>query len=86
MFMQSGIPVLYSGDEIGQLNDETYHADANKAAIVIDSYLNGESVSYEAPYFVERTDVTEKTFEDRERMCRQHPCSDWWGGGRMTHI
>ena len=32
MFMQSGIPVLYSGDEIGQLNDETYHADANKAA------------------------------------------------------
>ena len=32
MFMQSGIPVLYSGDEIGQLNDETYHADVNKAA------------------------------------------------------
>ena len=32
MFMQPGIPVLYSGDEIGQLNDETYHADANKAA------------------------------------------------------
>ena len=31
MFMQSGIPVLYSGDEIGQLNDDGYHADANKA-------------------------------------------------------
>ena len=27
MFMQSGIPVLYSGDEIGQLNDDSYHAD-----------------------------------------------------------
>ncbi len=32
MFMQSGIPVLYSGDEIGQLNDYTYKEDPNKAA------------------------------------------------------
>ena len=31
MFMQSGIPVLYSGDEIGQLNDDNYHRDLNKA-------------------------------------------------------
>ena len=31
MFMQSGIPVLYSGDEIGQLNDYTYKEDPNKA-------------------------------------------------------
>lgn len=31
MLTQSGIPVLYSGDEIGQLNDETYHNDENKA-------------------------------------------------------
>lgn len=32
MFTQSGIPVLYSGDEIGQLNDDGYHADPNKSA------------------------------------------------------
>ena len=32
MFMQSGIPVLYSGDEIGQMNDNSYHFDRNKAA------------------------------------------------------
>lgn len=32
MFMQSGIPVLYSGDEIGQRNDDTYHRDAVKAS------------------------------------------------------
>jgi amylosucrase len=32
MLMQSGIPMLYSGDEIGQLNDYTYHDDPNKAA------------------------------------------------------
>ena len=31
MFMQSGIPVLYSGDEIGQLNDWSYKKDPNKA-------------------------------------------------------
>lgn len=31
MFMQSGIPVLYSGDEIGQFNDDSYHQDPNKA-------------------------------------------------------
>ena len=31
MFMQSGIPVLYSGDEIGQINDYTYKEDPGKA-------------------------------------------------------
>ena len=30
MFMQSGIPVLYSGDEIGQVNDYTYKEDPDK--------------------------------------------------------
>lgn len=31
MFMQSGIPVIYSGDEIGQVNDYTYKEDPKKA-------------------------------------------------------
>ncbi|MBQ7707030.1 MAG: amylosucrase, partial [Lachnospiraceae bacterium] len=31
LLTQSGIPVLYSGDEIGQLNDYTYHEDDKKA-------------------------------------------------------
>lgn len=31
MFMQSGIPVIYSGDEIGQVNDYSYKADPKKA-------------------------------------------------------
>ena len=31
MFTLSGVPVLYSGDEIGQLNDERYHDDPLKA-------------------------------------------------------
>lgn len=45
-------------------------ADAKKAAAVIDRYLDGEKVKYEKPYYVERHDITEKTFEDRERECR----------------
>lgn len=32
MFMQSGIPVLYSGDEIGAVNDYSYKEDPHKAA------------------------------------------------------
>ncbi len=32
MFMQSGIPVIYSGDEIGQVNDYSYKKDPKKAA------------------------------------------------------
>ena len=31
MFTQSGIPMLYSGDEIGQVNDYTYKEDPEKA-------------------------------------------------------
>ncbi len=30
MLTQSGIPVLYSGDEVGQLNDYSYHHDGEK--------------------------------------------------------
>lgn len=32
MFMQSGIPIIYSGDEIGQLNDYSYKNDPMKAS------------------------------------------------------
>ena len=31
MFMQSGIPVIYSGDEIGQVNDYSYKNVPDKA-------------------------------------------------------
>ncbi|MDO4168940.1 MAG: amylosucrase [Lachnospiraceae bacterium] len=31
MFMQSGIPVIYSGDEVGQVNDYSYKQDPHKA-------------------------------------------------------
>ena len=45
MLTQSGIPVLYSGDEVGQLNDYAYHTDPDKA---VDSrYLHRGSFDWE---------------------------------------
>ena len=54
LFTQSGIPVLYSGDEIGQLNDYTYHEDPLKQQ---DSrYLHRGDLSWE--------DVAKRTEDD----------------------
>ena len=71
-FMTS-IPGVFAGGDCG--NDKISIAveaiaDARKVSEVIDAYLYGENVKYEKPYVVERKDITEKTFEDRERMCR----------------
>ncbi len=71
-FMTS-IPGVFAGGDCG--NDKISIAveaiaDAKKASEVIDAYLSGESIRYSEPYFVQRDDITEKTFEDRERMCR----------------
>ena len=71
-FMTS-IPGVFAGGDCG--NDKISIAieaiaDARKAADSIDAYLYGEVLKYEKPYVVTRDDITEKTFEDRERMCR----------------
>lgn len=71
-FMTS-IPGVFAGGDCG--NDKISIAveaiaDAQKVAESIDAYLYGEILQYEKPYVVERDDITEKTFEDRERMCR----------------
>lgn len=47
-------------------------ADAKKSVAVIDRYLAGEKIRYKEPYVITRNDITEKTFEDRERQCRPH--------------
>ena len=45
MFMQSGIPVLYGGDEVGQVNDYSYKENPDKAA---DSrYLHRGAMNWE---------------------------------------
>ena len=45
--------------------------EAEKAAKVIDSYLKGAIVPYKKPYLVERKDLTEADFNDREKAPRQ---------------
>ncbi len=44
--------------------------EAEKASYVIDSFLKGNIVPYKKPYFCERTDVTEETLSDREKVPR----------------
>ncbi|MBN7772744.1 FAD-dependent oxidoreductase [Clostridium aminobutyricum] len=71
-FMTS-IPGVFAGGDCG--NDKISIAieaiaDAKKASAIINAYLDGEVVKYEKPYVVERDDINEKTFEDRERQCR----------------
>ncbi|MCD8156674.1 MAG: FAD-dependent oxidoreductase [Clostridiales bacterium] len=67
------LPGVFAGGDCG--NDKISIAvesiaDAKKGSAVVDSYLAGKTVAYRPEYTVERTDITEKTFEDRERQCR----------------
>lgn len=58
MFIQSGIPVLYSGDEIGQVNDYTYKDDPFKAA---DSrYIHRGPMNWELAENIERPGTVEE--------------------------
>ena len=67
MFMQSGIPVLYSGDEIGQVNDYTHKEDPDKAP---DSrYIHGGAMNWElAGNISKKGTVEEKIFHRLERL------------------
>ncbi len=69
----TSIPGVFAGGDCG--NDKISIAveaiaDARKAADIMDMYLKGHSVKYVKPYYVERDDITEETFEDRERLFR----------------
>ncbi len=67
MFMQSGIPVLYSGDEIGQVNDYTYKEDPDKAA---DSrYIHRGAMNWELAGNISRPGtVEERIFHCLDRL------------------
>lgn len=67
MFMLSGIPVLYGGDEIGQVNDYTYKDDPNKAA---DSrYIHRGAMNWEkAGNISDASTVEGKIFQSLTRL------------------
>ena len=67
MFTQSGIPMLYSGDEIGQVNDYTYKDDPDKAP---DSrYIHRGKFCWELAENIEKKgSVQEKIFHALTRL------------------
>ncbi|MDE5965388.1 MAG: amylosucrase, partial [Lachnospiraceae bacterium] len=75
MFMQSGIPILYSGDEIGQVNDYTYKEDMHKWE---DSrYLHRGKMNWENAKKVTDPRSVEGRIYDRlqilEKLRKSHP-------------
>lgn len=69
MFMQSGIPVLYSGDEVAQVNDYTYKDDPYKAA---DSrYIHRGAMKWDLAENITDPDTVEgKVFQGLDRLER----------------
>jgi formate dehydrogenase major subunit len=72
----TNIPGVFAGGDCG--NDKISIAieaiaDAEKATSIIDAYLNGDSIEYSPEFVSERMDLTEKDFEDRERLFRKEP-------------
>ncbi len=67
IFTLSGIPVLYSGDEIGQLNDYSYHDDPKKAS---DSrYIHRGAMNWDKAALVDdETSVEGKIFGSISRL------------------
>ena len=69
----TSLPGVFCGGDCG--NDKISIVvesvgDARKSSYVIDAYLRGEKIAYEKPFVVERHDITERTYEDRERLYR----------------
>ncbi|MCR4887398.1 MAG: alpha-amylase family protein [Clostridiales bacterium] len=78
MFTLSGVPVLYSGDEIGQENDGAYHGDPLKRE---DSrYLHRGNMDWKkAEKRTKKTTVEGKLFsalQKMERIRAEHPAFD----------
>ena len=67
MFLQAGIPVLYSGDEIGQVNDYTYKEDPARAA---DSrYLHRGKMNWKQAENISNPDTVEgRIFRSLSRL------------------
>ena len=67
MFTQSGIPVIYSGDEVGQVNDYSYKNDPNKAH---DSrYIHRGAMRWDLAANADNTDTVEgKIFQSLSRL------------------
>ncbi len=75
MFSQSGLPIIYSGDEVGQVNDYSYKEDPEKAA---DSrYLHRGAFPWELVENIEHKGTVQNRIfnglEELERIRRTDP-------------
>ena len=69
MFLQSGIPVLYGGDEIAQVNDYTYKEDPDKAP---DSrYIHRGAMNWELARNIDDPDTVEGKLFGRLRALEE---------------
>ena len=75
MFMQTGIPMIYSGDEIAQLNDYTYKNFPEK--IVDSRYLHRGKFNWDAVKNIEKTGSLEEKIFSRldalEKIRKKEP-------------
>ncbi|MCT4619667.1 MAG: molybdopterin-dependent oxidoreductase [Marinisporobacter sp.] len=70
---QTNLPGVFAGGDATNKGASIAIAaigEAKKAATVICSYLEGEVIPYEKPFYVERDDLTEEDFKDREKCAR----------------
>ncbi len=84
MFMLSGIPVLYSGDEIGQVNDYSYKIDPAKAADT--RYIHRGTMNWELTGNIDDPDTVQGKLFGR-LLCLEEirksekvfmSCADFW--------
>ena len=67
MFMQSGIPVLYSGDEIGQVNDYTYKE--NPAKMEDSRYIHRGAMNWKlAENIKDKNSVESRIFQSLDTL------------------
>ena len=84
MFFQSGIPVLYSGDEIGQTNDWNYKGDPNK--IQDSRYLHRGKMPWDLAEKISDPDSEQakifRGLSEMEKIRKNHPAfsaqADLW--------
>ena len=69
LFIQSGIPVIYSGDEIGQLNDYSYKEDEDKDRAADSRYLHRGKFRWDVEKNKnEKGTVQNRIFENMKKM------------------
>lgn len=69
LFIQSGIPVIYSGDEIGQVNDYTYKEDEDRDRAADSRYIHRGKFNWELAGFRHSGGcVQQRIFEAMQEM------------------